>query len=261
MNHASGVLGFRHYDAPRVLQNRIMRFYLGVHKFAPVAATKLEMDWLECREKRWLNMLRLFNRITTMNPEKIPKIVYDWDRSLGLESWGSEIRHISASLGIDINSNNGDIFSLTDAYNIFLNQNRAIWQSEAHRKPKLRTFVQIYDFDSNQLLVKSGLNRYQRSLLSRLKFCILSLKIETDRYQGIPPDRRICKLCDLHTPEDEAHFLFSCPTLTPVRDSAYVYFENSNLNLNSENPNEILAQMCGGQNIENMGKFVECLYE
>ena len=154
---------------------------LGVHKFAPVAATKLEMDWMECREKRLLNMLRLFNRITTMNPEKLPKIVYDWDRSLGLESWGSEIRHISASLGIDINSNDGDIFSLTDAYNIFLNQNRAIWQSEAHRKPKLRTFVQLHDFDSNQLLVKSGLTRYQRSLLSQLKFGILPLKIETDR--------------------------------------------------------------------------------
>ena len=28
MNYASGVWGFRHYDAPRVLQNRIMRFYL-----------------------------------------------------------------------------------------------------------------------------------------------------------------------------------------------------------------------------------------
>ena len=196
-----------------------------------------------------------------MNPDKLPKIVYDWDRSLGLESWGSEIRHISASLGIDINSNDGDVFSLTDAYNIFLNQNRATWQSEAHRKPKLRTFVQIHDFDSNQLLVKSGLTRYQRSLLSQLKSGILPLKIETDRYQGIPPDRRICKLCDLNTPEDEAHFLFSCPTLTPVRDSAYVYFENSNLNLNSENPNEILVQMCGGQNIENMGKFVECLYK
>ena len=137
---------------------------------------------------------------------KLPKVVYDWDRSLGLESWGSEIRHSSASLGIDINSNDGDIFSLTDAYNIFLNQNRAIWQSEAHRKPKLQTFVQIHDFDSNQLLVKSGLTRYQRSLLSQLKFGILPLKIETDRYQGIPSDRRICKLCDLNTPEDEAHF-------------------------------------------------------
>ena len=198
----------------------------------------------------WDYIRRLFNRITTMNPDKLPKIVYDWDRSLGLESWGSEIRHISASLSIDIDSNDGDIFSLTDANNIFLNQNRATWQSEAYRKPKLRTFVQIHDFDSNQLLVKSGLTRYHRSLLSQLKFGILPLKIETDRYQGIPPDRQICKLCDLNTPEDEAHFLFSCPTLTPVRDSAYVYFENSILNLNSENPNEILAQMCGGQNGE-----------
>ena len=83
MNYASGVWGFRHYDAPRVLQNRIMRFYLGVHKFAPVAATKLEMDWMECREKRWLNMLGLFNRITTMNPEKFTQNCL-W---LGQKSW------------------------------------------------------------------------------------------------------------------------------------------------------------------------------
>ena len=109
--------------------------------------------------------------------------------------------------------------------------------------------------------MKYGLTRYQRSLLSQSKFGILPLKIETDMYQGIPPDRRICKLCDLNTPEDEAHFLFSYPTLTPVRYSAYVYFENSNLNLNSENRNEKLAERCGGQNIENLGKFVECLYK
>ena len=40
INYASGVWEFHHYNAPRVLQNRIMRFHLGVHKFAPVAATK-----------------------------------------------------------------------------------------------------------------------------------------------------------------------------------------------------------------------------
>ena len=31
---ASGVWGYGNFEAPRVLQNRIMRFYLGVHKYA-----------------------------------------------------------------------------------------------------------------------------------------------------------------------------------------------------------------------------------
>ena len=60
MNSASDVWGFGNFEAPRVLQNRIMRVYLGVYRYASVAATKLEMDCIECREKRWLNMLRLF---------------------------------------------------------------------------------------------------------------------------------------------------------------------------------------------------------
>ncbi len=38
-NYAAAVWGFRDHSAPRVLQNR--RFYLGVHRFAPVSATSI----------------------------------------------------------------------------------------------------------------------------------------------------------------------------------------------------------------------------
>ena len=51
MNYVFGVWGFRHYDAPRCLQNRILRFFWGVNKFAPAVATKLEKNWMECREE------------------------------------------------------------------------------------------------------------------------------------------------------------------------------------------------------------------
>ena len=59
---------------------------------------------------------------------------------------------------------------------------------EAKRKPKLRTYVKIHDFLKDKILGKSPLSRYQRSLISQLKFGILPLKIETEIYQGIPPD-------------------------------------------------------------------------
>ena len=53
INYASVVWGFDYFNPPQVLQNRIMRFFLDIHKFAPNAATKIEMDCLGCREKRW----------------------------------------------------------------------------------------------------------------------------------------------------------------------------------------------------------------
>ena len=48
-------------------------FFFGVHIYAPVAATKLGMDWTECREKRRLNMLRLPNRVYAMDNFRLPK--------------------------------------------------------------------------------------------------------------------------------------------------------------------------------------------
>ncbi len=43
-NYGSAVWGFADYPAPRVLQNKIGRFYCGVHRFAPVSSTNIEMD-------------------------------------------------------------------------------------------------------------------------------------------------------------------------------------------------------------------------
>ena len=69
------VWGFDYFNPPQVLQNRVMRLFLGIHKFAPNAATKIEMDWLGCREKRWLNMIRLYHRINVMPLLRLPKII------------------------------------------------------------------------------------------------------------------------------------------------------------------------------------------
>ena len=71
-----------------------MRFFLGVHKFAPNAAVKIEMDWLETREKRWLNMIRYFNRLNSMESHRLPKIVYNWEQSLNSNTWSSDIKFV-----------------------------------------------------------------------------------------------------------------------------------------------------------------------
>ena len=87
-----------------------MQFFLGIHKFAPNAATNIKMDWLGYREKIWLNMIRLYNRINVMPLSRLPKVVYDWDVNSGASSWSSEIRQIMYKLNLDPDLEFGEIY-------------------------------------------------------------------------------------------------------------------------------------------------------
>ena len=153
INYAAGVWGFDYFNPPQVLQNRIMQFVLGSHKFAPNAATKIEMDWLGCREKRWLNMIRLYNRINVMPLSRLPKVVFDWDVNSGASSWSSEVPQIIHKLNLDPDLEWGEIYDLTMVNNRLLEMSRLLWNLESLQKPKLRTFVKVHDFDSYQAIV------------------------------------------------------------------------------------------------------------
>ncbi len=96
-----------------------------------------------------------------------------------------------------------------------------MWWAEAHKKPKLRSFIEFKDSTEPTILISNNLPRYQRSLLAKLSCGILPLEIETGRYSGIPANERFCKVCNLPVVEDEYHFLYSCPLLQTERTKFY----------------------------------------
>ena len=106
---------------------------------------------------------------------------------------------------------------------------RLLWNLESLQKPKLRPFVKVHDFDSYKAIVNSSLTRTQRSKLIQLKFGILPLKYQTDRYQGIAPESRLRKLCTLNIGEDEIHFLFHCSALSTTRVTFFQRFSDNHL--------------------------------
>ena len=89
-----------------------------------------------------------------------------------------------------------------------------------------------------------------------MKFGILPLKIETERYQGTPLENRLCKLCDTNSVEDEIHFMFHCPGLNDARASLC---NSSELNLITDDF-ERLHKMLDSDNLCYTGKYVENLY-
>ncbi|ESO98409.1 hypothetical protein LOTGIDRAFT_159217 [Lottia gigantea] len=61
--YCSGVWGFKQFPKIEQIQNRAIRYFLGLHRFTPKAALNGDMGWLPPHVKRWLNMLKMWNRI------------------------------------------------------------------------------------------------------------------------------------------------------------------------------------------------------
>ena len=94
MNYGSAVWGFKEVREAQVLQNRVGHFYLGVNKFTPVVATSLELDWLDPKFTRWLDILRYKNCLVKMKATRLPVKVYNWENSLKIKGWVLDLKHI-----------------------------------------------------------------------------------------------------------------------------------------------------------------------
>ena len=97
-NYAAAVWGFKNYSDPQVLQNKIQRFFLGIHRFAPLPALRIEMDWLGIQMSRSLEMLQYLNRLAYMDEERIPKKILRWDIQMDRKGWIGEVIQICMKL-------------------------------------------------------------------------------------------------------------------------------------------------------------------
>ena len=68
-------------------------------------------------------------------------------------------------------------------------------------------------------------NRRHGSVMAQLRCGILTLRVETGRFMSIPPEYRLCALCDTLNTEDETHFLFHCKFYTDSRKALFSYAE------------------------------------
>ncbi len=58
--------------------------------------------------------------------------------------------------------------------------------------------------------VTLNIDRYEKSLLSQLRYGILPLRVETGRFVNEKHCDRICTFCNSGNVEDQIHFLFHC---------------------------------------------------
>ncbi len=139
--HGRG-MGLKVNVTGQMVQNRAIRYFLGVHKFAPVLAVTGDMGCELC-EIRWKgSMLALWNRLMKMPESRVDRKIFSWDATIK-GAWASEVEDTFMRIGAS------DIFQNVSTVHIPLvkealfNAHQIRWSQDILCKPKLRTLSMI----------------------------------------------------------------------------------------------------------------------
>ena len=207
----------RNFESVNTIQNRAIRFYLGVHKFAPNVGINGEIGWVTRNICRKVDMIKFWNRLQRTDGSRLLKKVFNWDKRLCKKNWSSEIRAICDDLDILDNFNDNLCINPSFAKNRLFNLYEEQWKREVDVIPKLR-FYNIFKTNyATDYYIKHISNRSVRSVLAQFRLGVLPLSIETGRYQDIPIEYRYCLYCSQDCIESEIHFMLFCDRYNLLR--------------------------------------------
>ena len=131
--------GFNKLERIDAVQNRAIRLFLGVHRFAPNKAISADMGWVSSRVRRHVSILRLWNRLVSMNPDRLTNKIFIWDETK--RGWSKNVKQIMSDInclgGFELNGT----IDLTYARNSLYNLECVNWTHDVIKVPKLRTYI------------------------------------------------------------------------------------------------------------------------
>ena len=95
--YSSGVWGTKIYPKSEQVQYKAARYFLGVHRFAPIESLLGDMGWTTSRTNHKLHQLKFWNRLCGLPTDRLTKHVFHWDCNLYSNkkgSWSNAIKSI-----------------------------------------------------------------------------------------------------------------------------------------------------------------------
>ena len=199
------------------MQNRAIGYFLGVHRFTPIPALIGEMGWTLSINRRWVNIIRLWNRLFSMDDEDLTKCVFNFDHTSTGKTWCSDLKHLVHQVRMQRSFENKQIVNLEDVKNLFNNKHQQEWHEKLHTVSKVRTYVTFKSNYETETHLKLNICKAERSYLARFCCAVLPLKIGTGRFLGFNPEDRLCQVCDQNAIENKIHFLLHCTLYDDLR--------------------------------------------
>ena len=211
MGYGSAIWAYGNTKGSQVVQNRAIRSFLGVHKYAANAAINGDMGWINCATRQKIEMVRYWNRLCEMDNNRLTKHIFLWDYGKNMNNWSNCIKSVLIECNMNDHFINQQSCNLNHVKEKLLLLNVNTWKEEVSQKPKLEFYKTVKHEYLCEKYVYENLDRDIRSCVAQLCAGILPFEVEIGRFSNTPRDQRICKLCTCNTIENENHFLFECP--------------------------------------------------
>ena len=220
LNYGAGVWGSVKAPCLERVQNRAIRYFVGVHPKSPIPAIQGDMGWFPCNFRRYFDIIRLWNRLISMDNCRLTKQVflgdYEFHSKQSNQNWCWEVSNLFDSLGIGSYFDNMERVEINFVKPKIIQLINDDWKTRASTKPKLRTYVKLKTCFGAEEYLSGHLSRYKRSLYAQIRFGILPLNIETGRYRGLKEEQRRCIFC-ADKVENEYHFIMECVMYNDLR--------------------------------------------
>ena len=256
LDYCSGIWGYSKFETIDTIQNRAIRFFLGVHKFAPNLGINGELGWETRGIRRKIEMIRLWNRLQRLDDSRLTKKVFKWDKRLCKKNWANDIRNICIETDLMVNFES----------NLYINPNllrdrlsslfTTEWEREVCIVPKLRFYNIFKNNYETEFYVSKICNRSVRSLIAQLRLGIMPLCIETGRYQDIPIEYRFCTYCNQDSIESEIHFLLYCDRYNDIRYELFNIARVKVPQIDILEPDDQIKHLMSNDLISNTATFV-----
>ncbi|KAK3092919.1 hypothetical protein FSP39_008861 [Pinctada imbricata] len=204
IDYCSGVWGHKEFHNLHSVQLKAMRYFLGVHRFTPILAIQGESGWPPTVVRHRVNVLRLWNRLTQMDADRVTRKIFEWDLTeFKPDSWSSQTNDLFASLGLDSMFRNRQPCDISASEGKLIDIYKDKWNSDLATVSKLRTYRLFKTVFKTEDYLYMNIPKSVRSTFSMFRCGIL-------RFRGESPDERLCTVCNSGEIEDEKHFLLSC---------------------------------------------------
>ena len=208
IEYASGIWGFKNFKQAENVQNRAVRYFLGVNNKTPLEFLQGETGWTRPKYRIYLNMLRFYNRLVRMNHDRLTYKIFEYDlQNFSSDSWSGELENILEDLNLQDNLLLGQEVDLEIAEEKLKIIGDLDWQDNIGSKSKLRTYTKHKQHMETENNLTLNVNKYERSVLAQLRSGTLPLSIEKGRHREKSLENRTCLVCNTNQFEDELHFV------------------------------------------------------
>ena len=76
LDYASSVWGYKKFQPIDNIQNRAIRYFIGVHRFAPTLGVYGDTGWIPSQYRRWINIIIYWNRVLSFGNDRITRIAF-----------------------------------------------------------------------------------------------------------------------------------------------------------------------------------------